>query len=183
MNISLILLVLSASVVAAPPPPVTPVKVQASTPALVSSKEALFRIPIPKRETWVWNLGSPGRQEYGWGVQVDVPGGARWLGVQVWHDQGGAPSKGPLAALVASGDVGVWPASEVDGPLLKGMLVTAEVQGTVLVLRVTDPGTLKALFSSRPATVRFVSHRGHGPLPDQHFTSERSQIIGLVYRD
>jgi len=161
--------------------PVVP-SLAASVPAVVSPTEAVFRISAPEREQWVWNLGRPGVREFGWVVEVSTPAGVRWLGVQIWHEEGGVPTKGPLSALVATAEVGVWPATDSRGPPLAGMPVAAEVQGSEIVLRVTDPAALESLFASRPATVRFVSHRGHGPQPDQSFTRSRSRTIHLVYR-
>ena len=172
-----------AAVASAEPPQVGSVPVGQVATGVVSSSSATFHIVVPPKEAWTWNVGMPGVREYGWVVEVATPEGRYRVGVQVWHEEGGVLQQGTLSALVQSGEAGVWRADNEEGPLLKEMPVSAHVQGGEIVIEVTDPATLQALFIARPATFRVVTHRGHGPRPEQRFSSEKAQIVTLVYRD
>jgi hypothetical protein len=151
--------------------------------AAIWRNRAEFRVPAEPQETWAWNLGAPGGIEFAWLVELALPAGPVRLGVQVWHEQGGVPSKGRLQDLVASGQAGAWPADDTDGPPLEHWVVEAVVEGADVVLRITDEAVMAWLHQARPGAARLITIRGHGPRPDQRFRRERGQLVPVIYQD
>jgi len=179
----MILWMLWEAVAIAAPPSVSPVPTGKSPAGEVSTTDAVFRVPVQPREAWGWNLGMPGVLEFGWLVELTTPTGQYRLGVQVWHVEGSMPAEGTLAELIGSGETGVWRMPEAHGAPLAEMPVSVEVQGDDLVIKVSEPSTLQTLFLARPGTFRLITHRGHGPSPDQRLRREQAQTVTLVYRD
>jgi hypothetical protein len=159
---------------------VVPVPQHAAT---ISPVSAEFHVPLRAQETWAWNIGSAGVLEYGWLVEVAAGGERFRVGVQIWHEPESEPTVGPLAELLKSGQLGVWPAERSSGPTLEGLTLVAEPGDGVVVLRIDDLKTLSWLKEIRPRTVRLITVRGHGPHPDQRFAREWAQVATVIYRD
>lgn len=166
--------------------PVATAATEATPPAPAAAiwkDRAEFRVRVQPQENWAWNLGATGGLEFAWLVELAVPAGPVRLGVQVWHEPGGVPSKGSLEQLVASGQVGAWPAEDTDGPPLERWVLEAAVEGDEVVLRITDEDAMAWLHLVRPGAARLVTIRGHGPRPDQRFRQERGQLVPVVYQE
>jgi hypothetical protein len=137
------------------------VKTQPDVPftATVSASEARFFFPLEERREWIWYLSTTpdNRREYEWSAEVENGGTRYQFGFFLFKAQGRAPARGDFSALIRAGQtsvataVGAAPHTRMI-VLQNGRVNIAQGRG-LLVVSITDPETLRTLFSERPPLV------------------------------
>lgn len=118
--------------------------------AVVYEDEARFVFPVPDRPDWICD-GERTSLQYGWEVETVAPDGVLRFGFMAWGFRS-RPDTLTFSEIVEScGQVGVWRPEGSGWRVITGLRVEAiaieiAAGGERLVLRVSDPATLRLLF-------------------------------------
>jgi tetratricopeptide (TPR) repeat protein len=125
----------------------------------VTPSEARFVFALPQRPRWEWYRPSTplNEMEYNWGIGVENGGknyGAGFLLFKA-HD---AMASGKIGDLLRAGQMSVFQSTgDGGGSVVQTARVYASASGNWLTISVTDPSTLKLLFSGKPSHAEFSS--------------------------
>lgn len=138
----------------------------AKTTGSVAPNLVEFRIPLeqPAGATWKWNRAeTPDNEcEYMWQVAVPNGSGRYAFGFYLYKLPGAQPAHGDLQVLLKAGQASLFKENaQGAGSLIENAKVKLSAEDGRLVLRITDPGLIRAIFGSRPETVT-INIRGIG---------------------
>lgn len=129
--------------------------------ATVADDEAMFIIPVGRKDKWEWFLEGTKEnlREYTWQVAVDNGKDSYEFGYSLFKKLGSKPQSGDLAALIEAGQQSLWQVFE-GGPRRSGRVIrdagiSVEPDGESVIIRVKGKENVERLFSSRPEKVTF----------------------------
>lgn len=121
---------------------------------VVTPSSATFQIPIKHKGMWRWNVhgGERERREYQWTLRIDQRGSTYAFGFSLFSRKDDSVKVGTLQQLLQDGQSNVWQIRDSGGRVVRGAEVETRVTSSGLELRITQPSTVKQLFSTRPKT-------------------------------
>lgn len=170
-TLSLLLAILAATAAAAPQLD------QSKFSAVVKKDEALFSLPIPERNRWVWRRKETkaNAQEYRMDVTIKNEGRDYTFGYYLWKREGAGQESGDFASLIAAGQKSLFERTEQRlMTVVRDADVKVKVKDKSLIIQLRDKDDLKRLFSSRPTEAIFKIK-----LPDE---PEMVQQIPIIYQ-
>lgn len=145
--------------------------------AVVKKDEALFSLPIPERDRWVWRLKQtkPNGQEYRMDVTIKNEGREYTFGYYLWKREGAGQESGDFASLIAAGQKSLFERTEPRRmTIVRDANVKLKVKDKNLIIQLRDKDDLKRIFSSRPTEAVFRIK-----VPDE---PDVLQLIPIVYQ-
>lgn len=145
--------------------------------AVVKKDEAVFSLPVPAGNHWVWRRKEtkPNAQEYRMDVTIKNADGEYTFGYYLWKHEGSNQQSGDFSSLLKAGQKSLFERTE---PRRMTMVHDAEVKVKVkdknLVIQLRGKDDLKRIFSSKPAEAIFKIK-----VPDE---AEIVQKIPIVYQ-
>ncbi|MGA7827547.1 MAG: hypothetical protein WCA04_07810 [Geobacteraceae bacterium] len=125
--------------------------------AIIRPNVLEFIFPIPNKDTFEWYQdNTPDNDlEYAW--QIRLEGTEKRsdyeFGVYLFKYPGSKPAKGNFTKLISRAQVSIW---DQNGNQNKEMKISALVENSRLIIRVTDKRTIGALMANHPKTVYFT---------------------------
>ena len=144
---------------------------------VVTPSTAEFVIPVVHEGPWRWYRTdtSDNAREFRWELGVKSRSGDYQFGFSIFKYPGSKERTGSLADLLNAGQASLWkvgPSGE--GTLIEGAKVSALADRGGIVIRLSDPASVRLVFGDRPAAARAFAET-----PD---ADHQSQDIAVEYR-
>jgi hypothetical protein len=126
----------------------------------VTSRTAEFSFPVAREGTWRWYRAetSENALEYRWEISVSSGGGDYRFGFSLFKFPGRKEESGGLEALLKAGQASLWKLRpDGGGSLIKEAKVSATAGNGCLIIRVSDPATVRLLFGDRPSEAKALT--------------------------
>ena len=141
--------------------------------AIVRGQTSEFSFPLPKRQTWNWNMKetNDNSQEYTWEISLSGTDSKSMynFGVYLFKYPNSQEVTGSVDKLISAGQTSVWDQSS---SLREDLTVQSIVKDQKLILKVSDKKTFSELFSQKPTIAHCLVRT---PYEDLNFVGE-SQI-------
>ncbi len=143
---------------------------------VVTAVGAEFSIPVTHEGPWRWarNQTPENALEFSWEVSVKNKVGEYQFGFSFYRFPGSKEGVGTLSALLKAGQASLWKReSNGEASLVESASVSATAVDGRVVVRVSDPASVRLLFGERPPVVKALSK-----------TPERSESheVSIEYR-
>jgi hypothetical protein len=145
---------------------------------VVTPLVAEFLIPVAHEGPWRWaRAHTPDNAlEFRWELSVMSRDAEYQFGFSMFKFPGSKEGAGNLDELLKAGQASLWRiASDGGGSLVQGAKVSATAGNGGIVVRVSDPASLRLLFGDRPAVATAFAKT-----PD---SSRESQEVSIEYRE
>lgn len=170
-TLSLLLAIFAITVAA------TPQLDQSQFSAVVKKDEAIFSLPLPERDRWVWQRKQtkPNAQEYRMDVTIKNDDQEYTFGYYLWKREGSGQESGDFASLIAAGQKSLFERTEARRmTIVRDANVKVRVKDKSLMIQLRDKDEVKRIFSSRPVEAMFKIK-----LPDE---PEIVQKVPILYQ-
>jgi hypothetical protein len=144
---------------------------------VVTALVAEFSIPVVHEGPWRWaRANTPDNNlEFRWELSVKGRDAEYQFGFSLFKYPGSKEGAGDLADLLKAGQASLWKiASDGGGSLVPGAIVSATAGDGRVVVRVSDPASVRLLFGDRPAVANLLTRT-----PD---SSPESHQVSIEYR-
>ena len=145
--------------------------------ALVKKDEAVFSLPAPQRDRWVWRRKDTkaNAQEYRMDVRLKNEDREYTFGYYLWKREGAGQESGDFQSLIAAGQKSLFERTQSRlMTVVRGADVKVKVKDGRVLIQLRDKDDLKRLFSSKPTEATFRIK-----LPDE---AEIVQKVPIVYQ-
>jgi hypothetical protein len=145
---------------------------------VVTPLGAEFLIPVAHDGPWRWARSeTPDNvREFRWEISVKSRDAEYQFGFSMFKFPGSKEGAGNLAELLKAGQASMWRiVSDGAGSLVEGAKVSATAGEGGIVVRVSDPASVRLLFGDRPAVAKAFAQT-----PD---SSPESQEVSIEYRE
>lgn len=160
------------------PPPPRPLESTTHAWAVVTPANAEFSIPVSRGYRWRWarSTTADNASEYRWEIGLTSGQDEYHFGFSLFKYPGSKEASGDLAALLKAGQASVWRRTPSGGGSVveEAKVSVSPADGRVIV-RVSDPATLRLLFADRPSKAKVLTRT-----PE---TGEVSSEIAISYRE
>ncbi len=144
---------------------------------VVTGLVAEFSIPVAHEGPWRWARAKTRDNvlEFTWDVSVKGSDGEYQFGFSLFKFPGTAEGAGNLDELLRAGQASLWKMGpDGGGALVEGAMVSATVDAGRVVIRLSDPASVRLLFGDRPAVAKVLTRT-----PDR---SPESHEVSIEYR-
>jgi hypothetical protein len=144
---------------------------------VVTALAAEFSIPVAHEGPWRWDRSETpdNALEFRWEVSVKSKDEEYQFGFSLFKFPGSKEGAGNLDELLKAGQASLWKiGSDGGGSLVQGASVSATAVGGRVVVRVSDPASVRLLFSHRPPMAKVLTKT-----PD---SSQESYEVSIEYR-
>jgi hypothetical protein len=144
---------------------------------VVTGQVAEFSIPVAHEGPWRWARAKTDDNvlEFAWEVSVKSSDGEYHFGFSLFKFPGAAEGAGNLGALLKAGQASLWKIEpDGGGSLVEGAMVSATADAGRVVIRLSDPTSVRLLFGNRPAVAKVLTRT-----PD---SSPESHEVSIEYR-
>lgn len=145
---------------------------------IVTADTAEFSIPVSRQESWRWyrEETSDNSLEYRWEVSVMGRDGEYQCGFSLFKYPGRKEETGSLKALLIAGQASLWKADPDGGAsMLRDVNVSATAGDGFVLVRLSDPASVRLLFGNRPTTAKVKTRT-----PD---SDDTSCTVSIRYRE
>jgi hypothetical protein len=144
---------------------------------VVTGQVAEFSIPVAREGPWRWARAKTldNVLEFMWDLSVKSSDGEYQFGFSLFKFPGTVEGTGNLGELLRAGQASLWKiAPDGGGTLVEGAMVSATADVGGVVIRLSDPASLRLLFGDRPAVAKVLTRT-----PD---SSPESHEVSIEYR-
>ena len=144
---------------------------------VVTGQVAEFSIPVAHEGPWRWARAKTGDNvlEFTWELGVKKSDGEYQFGFSLFKFPGTVEGAGNLDELLRAGQASLWKiGQDGGGTLVEGAMVSATADAGRVVIRLSDPASLRLLFGDRPAVAQVLTRT-----PD---SSTESHEVSIEYR-
>jgi hypothetical protein len=144
---------------------------------VVTGQVAEFSIPVAHEGPWRWARAKTldNVLEFMWDLSVKSSDGEYQFGFSLFKFPGTAEGTGNLDELLRAGQASLWKIGpDGGGTLVEGAMVSATADAGRVVIRLSDPVSLRLLFGDRPAVAKVLTRT-----PD---SSPESHEVSIEYR-
>ena len=147
------------------------------SPVVVTGQVAEFSIPVTHEGPWRWARAKTldNVLEFMWDLSVKSSDGEYQFGFSLFKFPGTAEGAGNLDELLRAGQASLWKIGpDGGGSLVGGTMVSATADAGRVVIRLSDPASVRLLFGDRPAVAQLLTRT-----PD---SSPESHEVSIEYR-
>jgi len=145
---------------------------------VVTASSAEFSFPVPHQDSWHWGRSNTPENalEYRWELCVRGRGGEYQFGFSLYRFPKAKENGGSLEALLKAGQASIWKL-EPDGgaSVVADATVSATPGDGCVVIRVSDPASVRLLFGNRPTIAKALTR-----MPDRQ---DESYAVSISYRE
>jgi hypothetical protein len=144
---------------------------------VVTGQVAEFSIPVADEGPWRWARTKTDDNvlEFAWEVSVKSSDGEYHFGFSLFKFPGTAEGAGNLDELLRAGQASLWKIGpDGGGSLVEGAMVSSTADAGRMVIRLSDPASVRLLFGDRPAVAKVLTKS-----PD---SSPGSHEVSIEYR-
>ena len=144
---------------------------------VVTGQVAEFSIPVAHEGLWRWARAETGDNvlEFTWELGVKKSDGEYQFGFSLFKFPGAVEGTGNLDELLRAGQASLWKIGpDGGGSLVEGAMVSSTADAGRVVIRLSDPASVRLLFGDRPAVAKVLTRS-----PD---SSPGSHEVSIEYR-
>jgi hypothetical protein len=144
---------------------------------VVTGLVAEFSIPVAHEGPWRWARAKTRDDvlEFTWDLSVQSSDGEYRFGFSLFKFPGTAEGAGNLDELLNAGQASLWKIGpDGGGSLVEGAMVSVTADAGRVVIRLSDPASVRLLFGNRPAVAKVLTRT-----PD---SSPESHEVSIEYR-
>ena len=144
---------------------------------VVTGLVAEFSIPVAHEEQWRWARArtSDNVLEFSWELSIKSSDGEYQFGFSLFKFPGVTEGAGNLDELLKAGQASLWKIGpDGAGSLVEGAMVSATADAGRVVIKLSDPASVRLLFGDRPAVAKVLTRT-----PD---SSAESHEVSIDYR-